>query len=245
MSQTIAVTEEWPRKFKVKCDTCRVSQTYYTDVGVRYFKTIHSDHNVVEDSASRVSETPEVHAPRTIQEPVKHAYVTGQKNDHPFSVVRSEPVQAEKSPQTAESIPTQITSSMREGIRPRLAEGALLLPPKQEKSRRSEVSISHVSAKMEGVPTSLLLSKFSFLKEGESYRTEAIRVSNVLRTFRWKVQPPYVIGALFDDNLSIQSSTGVVSREVIMGIEQLGYYFVAVESPKGVMTAWFKKEGVQ
>ena len=98
---------------------------------------------------------------------------------------------------------------------------------------------------MEGVPPSLLLSKFSFLKEGESYRTEAIRVSNVLRTFRWKVQPPYVIGALFDDNLSIQSSTGVVSREVIMGIEQLGYYFVAVESPKGVMTAWFKKEGVQ
>ncbi len=245
MSQTIAVTEEWPRKFKVKCDTCRVSQTYYTDVGVRYFRTMHSDHNVVEDSALRVSETQEEHAPRAILERVKHASVTSEKSD-PVSVIRSEPVQLRRNPQSAESITTQISSSMREHIRPRLAEGALLVPhPKQEKSRKSEVLSSSVSAKTEEVTPSLLLSNFSFLKEGENYRTEAIRVSNVLRTFRWKVQPPYVIGALFDDNLSIQSSTGVVSREVIMGIEQLGYYFVAAESPKGVMTAWFKKEGVQ
>ncbi len=226
----------------MKCDTCRVSQTYYTEVGVRYFKTMHSDHNVVEGDALHFNETPEVLRPRTVQRTTAHLPTESEKVADPFKIASNETVVAGKSSHAIES--STNLQPMGEQVKPS-PKVPLIAEPKQERSHRSEVSIEKTTVKNEEVKPSLLLGKFSFVKEGERYRKEALRISNVLKTFRWNVQPPYVIGALFDDNLSIQSSTGVVSREVIMGVEQLGYYFVAVESPKGVMTAWFKNEGVQ
>ena len=91
----------------------------------------------------------------------------------------------------------------------------------------------------------LLLGKLSYLEEGEEFRAEALRVSKALRKYRWNTEPPYVIGAMFDDLISIQSQTGMIKAEAIEGIRALGYSFVAIEAPAGVVTAWFRKDGDQ
>lgn len=87
-----------------------------------------------------------------------------------------------------------------------------------------------------------LLGKLSFIQPGEEYRVESIRVSKVLRKFRWNTELPYVIGAMFDDLLSIQSQSGNVKGPLIEAISNAGYTFVAVEAPSGAVTAWFRKQ---
>lgn len=214
---------------------------------MRYFRTMHPGHKVVEGNSSQASEPFKEHQSRTVQEPVSEQnFPSNQTSNALFPITRDEPVAVRNSRQLNLSKATRIQVEMKEEIRPTQVEEALIITePKREKNHRNQVSISRASTKIAETQPSLLLGKFSFVKEGEIYNTEAKRISNVLKAFRWKVEPPYVIGALFDDNLSIQSNTGVVSREMIMSIEQLGYNFIAVESPKGIMAAWFKKEGVQ
>jgi hypothetical protein len=90
-------------------------------------------------------------------------------------------------------------------------------------------------------PAPLLLGKLSFIKEGEKHRVEAIRVSTALSELRWRIQPPYVIGALFDDILGVQSNTGAIGSDLISKLKELSYGFVAVEVPNGTVTAWFRK----
>ena len=214
---------------------------------MRYFRTMHSGHKVVEGNPSKASEPLKEHQPKTVQEPAREQnFPSNLTSEAPFTATSDELVAVRKSQQVNLPKATYIHSEMKKEIRPTQVEEALIITkPKQERNRPNQVSISHASAKIEETLPSLLLGKFSFVKEGENYNAEAKRISNVLKAFRWKVEPPYVIGALFDDNLSIQSNTGVVSREIIMGIEQLGYNFIAVESPKGVLAAWFKKESAK
>lgn len=87
----------------------------------------------------------------------------------------------------------------------------------------------------------LLLAKSSYIQENEENRNEAIRISKVLMGFRWNIAPPYGINVLFDDNMSIQSNTGVISAGLVEKIEEIGYQFVAFEASHGAPTAWFKK----
>ncbi len=87
----------------------------------------------------------------------------------------------------------------------------------------------------------LLLAKSSYIQEGEENRKEAIRISRVLRAFRWNIEPAYMIGVIFDGNVSIETSTGVISGTLVKRIEGLGYYLVAVNTSKERPIAWFKK----
>jgi len=87
----------------------------------------------------------------------------------------------------------------------------------------------------------LLLGKFSQIEEGEEYSQEALRISKALGQFRWNIEPPYVIGALFDDIVSIQAQAGSITKDVLEKVEELGYRFIAVDAPNGCVTAWFKK----
>jgi hypothetical protein len=240
LSQTIAVTEsEWPKKYNVRCETCRVSQGYYTEVGVRYFTTIHSGHDVVEGIAPVTNTLPLEKIPTNIEEPevsipnITKSEIEARPLPKIAEAKRSAPIAvptAAQTPKAAQTISKQVRIQS-------------VAQPEMKPAR--EVSIFNSKTRMEEAQPTMLLGKFSFVKAGEAFKAEAIRVSNVLRTFRWKVEPPYVIGALFDDNLSIQSNTGVISREVIMGIEELGYNFVAIESPKCTLTAWFRREAAK
>ncbi len=87
----------------------------------------------------------------------------------------------------------------------------------------------------------LLLAKSSYIQEGEENRKDAIRISKVLRAFRWNIEPAYMIGVIFDGNVSIETSTGVISGTLVKRIEGLGYYLVAVNVNKESPIAWFKK----
>ena len=88
----------------------------------------------------------------------------------------------------------------------------------------------------------VLLGKLSYVQPGAEYRDASVRISKVLRKYRWNTEPPYVIGAMFDDLMSIQSQTGMIRASAIQAVAELGYEFIAIEAPSGVMTAWFKKK---
>ena len=91
------------------------------------------------------------------------------------------------------------------------------------------------------LPEGILLGKRSYVQDGEAYAQECVRVSQVLRKFRWNTEPPYVIGAMFDDLMCVQSQTGMIKSSLIEEVRKLGYAFVAIEAPGGIVSAWFKK----
>jgi hypothetical protein len=89
----------------------------------------------------------------------------------------------------------------------------------------------------------LLVSKSWYIQGGKGNRNEAVRISNVLKAFRWKVEPIYTIGVILDDMLSIETSRSQMSGTLIRRIEGAGYRLTAVAIDRGKPTAWFKKEG--
>jgi hypothetical protein len=92
------------------------------------------------------------------------------------------------------------------------------------------------------LPEVVLLGKRSYIQEGEEYSQESVRISKVLRKFRWNIEPPYVIGAIFDDLMCIQSQSGTIKNSLIEEVEKSGYTFVAIEAPGGCLTAWFRRK---
>jgi len=88
----------------------------------------------------------------------------------------------------------------------------------------------------------LLLARSSYIGESREKRIDALRVSRALKEFKWNVEPPYVIGVMVDDNLSVETNIGVISSSVVERVEKLGYKFVAVNVPQGSPVAWFKRE---
>jgi hypothetical protein len=87
----------------------------------------------------------------------------------------------------------------------------------------------------------LLVSRSWYVQGGTRNREEALRVSQVLKGFRWKVEPIYTIGVVVDDLLSIETSRNEVSRELIMAVEAAGYRLSAITVEAGKLTAWFKR----
>ena len=114
-------------------------------------------------------------------------------------------------------------------------------PPKPQ--ARQQTAVKPLSAPEP--PGEVLLGKLSYIQPGEGYLAEGIRVSKVLRKFRWNTEPPYVIGALFDDLVSVQSQTGRMEAGVVAAVSGLGYTFVGFEAPSGVVTAWFRRNDPQ
>ncbi len=140
----------------------------------------------------------------------------------------------EPTPQAKGLLTRLHTSHSEKTAEPRESEEAQV----EAKRPHPESSAAVVQAIVEDP---LLLGKDSRLQEGDEYREAALKISNALREFRWNAEPPYVIGAIFDNIVSIQSQAGALSKEVIEKIEELGYRFVAVDAPKGRVTGWFKK----
>lgn len=89
----------------------------------------------------------------------------------------------------------------------------------------------------------ILTGKTSYIQQGKEYVRESMRISNALRKFRWNIEPPYVIGAMFDNLMSVQSQIGMMKGSVIDAVAKLGYTFVAIEAPNGCVTAWFRRNG--
>jgi hypothetical protein len=87
----------------------------------------------------------------------------------------------------------------------------------------------------------LLVSKSWYIQSGAGNKSEAVRISKVLKAFRWKVEPIYTIGVMLDDMLSIETARNQISRTLIMRIEGAGYRLTAVTTEQGKPVAWFKK----
>jgi hypothetical protein len=88
----------------------------------------------------------------------------------------------------------------------------------------------------------LLLAKSSYVQEGEESMKEAVRISKILRAFRWNVEPVYTIGVIVEDNLSIETNKGEISGSLVKKIENAGYKLSAVTATSSKPTAWFKRK---
>jgi len=89
----------------------------------------------------------------------------------------------------------------------------------------------------------LLVSKSWYIQGGKGNRKEAVKVSKVLKAFRWKVEPIYTIGVILDDMLSIETTRTQISGTLIKRVESAGYRLTAVAIDRGKPIAWFKREG--
>jgi len=101
---------------------------------------------------------------------------------------------------------------------------------------------SSAAAATNKIEDTLLVSKSWYIQGGTTNKNEAIRISRVLKEFRWKVEPMYTIGVMLDDILSIESTKNQMNRKVIKGVEDAGYRLTAVTADQGKVVAWFKKK---
>jgi hypothetical protein len=121
-------------------------------------------------------------------------------------------------------------------------------PPAAESPevKRSVVRASNVAVVPAGEANDddyLLVSKSWYIQGGMGNKKDAVRISKVLKAFRWKVEPIYTIGVILDDMLSIETSRGQISGTLIKRVESAGYRLTAVAIDQGKPIAWFKREG--
>ena len=110
--------------------------------------------------------------------------------------------------------------------------------PALAKARMKEAPVTHAEQKDDGY---LLVSKSWYIQGGTGNRDEAVRVSKVLKEFRWRVEPIYTIGVILDDMLCIETSRNQISRTLISRVEGAGYRLTAVTIEQGKPVAWFRK----
>ncbi len=178
---------------------------------------------------------PEVRAkPRVEEEPPRVKLQVEEELIEEKSKVEEKPREVLQPPQVArvQATPPVVAERVVEKVDEKPVTVAPAYPaPKKEKEVEKE--------------DPLLLARSSYLQEGEENRREAARVSKVLRAFRWNVEPAYMIGVILDDNISIETNTGVISRALIRRIESLGYGLIAVNVSRERPIAWFKRKAVQ
>ena len=88
----------------------------------------------------------------------------------------------------------------------------------------------------------LLVSRSWYIEGGSKNMSEAVRISRLLRPFRWTVQPAYTIGVMIDDILSVETANGEIGGDMTKQIEGAGYKLSRVSVDKGKPVAWFKRE---
>lgn len=126
-------------------------------------------------------------------------------------------------------------------------------PPSGNSQRPAETSDSEFRGNYTGVIRTpevrkgreedcLLVSKLWYQDPGPKNVAEAVRLSRILKSFRWKVEPAYTIGALFDDLLSIEAENGEIGGDMTKQIEDAGYRLSRVVVERGRHVAWFKRE---
>lgn len=87
----------------------------------------------------------------------------------------------------------------------------------------------------------LLVSRSWYIEKGPKNMREAVRISRLLRPFRWSIEPAYTIGVMVDDILSIETANGEIGGDITKVIEGAGYEFSRVSVENGKPVAWFKK----
>ena len=88
----------------------------------------------------------------------------------------------------------------------------------------------------------LLVSKSWYIEAGPKNMSEAVRISRILRPFRWTVEPAYTIGVMVDDILSVETASGDIGGDMMKQVEGAGYKLSRVSVERGKPVAWFKKE---
>lgn len=88
----------------------------------------------------------------------------------------------------------------------------------------------------------LLVSKSWYIEKGPKNMKEAVRISRLLRPFRWRIEPAYTIGVMVDDILSVESANGEIGGDITKVVEGAGYEFSRVSVENGKPVAWFKKQ---
>jgi hypothetical protein len=153
----------------------------------------------------------------------------------PEMVVEQKEMVVEQKEMVVEEVPAPTPVLVEEVAEPEPVRPVMTVP----EQKPAKPAVSQAEAASEEV----LLGKLSYIQPGDEYQKEGVRISKLLRKFRWNTEPPYVIGAMFDNLVSVQSQTGMIKASAIEAITKLGYTFVAIEAPSGTVTAWFRKQG--
>ena len=235
--------------YNISCQTCRVSKTFVTLQGVNSFVTEHDGHNVIE---GRLFERPLVaKKPDAVAEEAKP-----EAGAPPEVVVpQVEDIVQEAKPQVEDIVQEakpQVEDIVQEA-KPQVEEGDVAVKeeapaPLPQVVQPAEVQPKEPVEEASTLPTEkdlkepLLLARSSYIEESDEKRRDALKVSRALKEFRWNVEPPYVIGVMIDDNLSVETNIGVISSSMVEKVEKLGYKFVAINAPQGSPVAWFKKD---
>jgi hypothetical protein len=229
--------------FNVSCQTCRITMTFFTLQGVNAFFSDHEGHSVIE---GRLFERPqkakkpeevaeEVSKPSLAEGPAEEVVASAEE------VVSQEPEpQVEDAAASAEVVAREPQTQVEEIADVPAQEAPAPLPQATQPVEPVGAALSLLSEKDLKEP--LLLARSSYIGESEEKRIDALRVSRVLKEFKWNVEPPYVIGVMVDDNLSVETNIGVISSSMVERMGKLGYKFVAVNAPQGSPVAWFKKD---
>lgn len=218
-----AVSSRMPH-LNVTCQTCRVSRTYLTLQGVNMFFLEHEGHKVVE---GKTFERPDFEASEAPADPSPEA--------------QAEVVTAVASSGKAATQELVEAGAEVESAPPAQGEGQQQLPElAQPEEQALETATPPLSE--EDLKEPLLLARSSYIGESTDKRSDALRVSRALKEFKWNVEPPYVIGVMVDDSLSVETNVGVISSSMVERVEKLGYKLVAINAPQGSPVAWFKKE---
>jgi hypothetical protein len=88
----------------------------------------------------------------------------------------------------------------------------------------------------------LLVSRSWYIESGPRNMNEPVRISRLLRPFRWKVEPAYTIGVLVDDILSVETANHEIGADMTKQIEGAGYKLSRVSVERGKPVAWFKRQ---
>lgn len=239
--------------FNVSCQTCRISKTYVTLQGVNSFFGEHEGHRVIEGGlferpltakrAEAVAE--EASKPRAEEAPAQEvaaasAEVIAQVGEPSLeeATTPAEAIAQELHPQAEGTANAQA----REEAPAPFAPLAQMTQSAEVQRREPTLAVAPPFLSEGDLEEPLLLARSSYIGESREKRIDALRVSRALKEFKWNVEPPYVIGVMVDDNLSVETNIGVISSSMVERVEKLGYKFVAVNVPQGSPVAWFKRE---
>ena len=139
--------------------------------------------------------------------------------------------------------PTQEQPPVHEMTEPPAPRPVATAKPDEKKAEWITTEEAAARSGEEPEEDQILVSKSWYIQGGTGNRSEAVRISKVLKAFRWKVEPVYTIGVILDDILSIETTRNQISRTLIKRIEEdAGYRLTAVTMDQGKPVAWFKKE---
>ena len=252
-------------QFNVSCQTCRITKTFVTLQGVNSFFGEHEGHRVIE---GRLFERPQASKkPEAIAEEVPKPQVEEAPQVVAGSgevVVQELEPQVEEAPEVVELSEEAIAQELKPQERvgadaefrsevPAPVSTAVPLAPvapatlpqatqSAETQLKEPIAAAPSPLSEEDLNEPLLLARSSYIGGSAEKRIDALRVSRALKEFKWNVEPPYVIGIMVDDNLSVETNIGVISDSMVERVEKLGYKFVAVNVPQGSPVAWFKRQ---